>query len=290
MQRLAALAAGIAVAVLVLATAATARAMPTKPCGGFDEGPCGVHAAQDAGDFHGLIAVSDAPWVLNLAGHGGTTPGCGDCSWSLVLACASAAPGDPGSPACVPASISATCEPHQLLYRLYLTTDAVTDALEGTLCLGGVIEPIPISERAAGDVRRYLQDVVPPNLDITTSPSAATLAGLPTYFVARVPSTLAPAPFGGDQITETITIAPIRSDWRWGDGTASGWTADAATLTHSYAHGGNAIVRLTTRWGANYTITFQGEVFGPYQAVGTLRKQQNLTLPVDTANPTLVSH
>jgi hypothetical protein len=266
-----------------------ATASPSTHCTGVLGSPCGVHADQDAGDFHGLIAMSDAPWVLNVAGHGGTTPGCGDCSWSIVLACASAAPGDPGSPACVPASISATCDPHQLLYRLYLTTDAVTDALEGTLCLGGLIEPIPISERAAGDVHRYLRDVVPPNLEITTSPSAATLAGLPTYFTARVPATLAPAPFGDGQITETITIAPIRSDWRWGDGTASGWATETATLTHSYTHGGNAIVKLTTRWGANYTITFDGEDFGPYQAIGTLRKRQTLTLPVDTANPTLVS-
>jgi hypothetical protein len=238
-----------------------------------------------------LIAVRGAPWVFDLAGHGGTTAGCGDCTWSTVLACHTASPTNPGGPVdCAAANIAAGCPKGQLSFRLYLTTDTATDTFEGLLCLGGTRQIIPISDQAKGDVERYLKDVVPPNLEIATKPAAATLAGLATYFAARPPATLAPAPFGGPEITETITIAPIQSDWRWGDGTASGWAAATSSLIHFYAHGGNALVALTTRWGATYTIIYQGQTFGPYNAVGQLTKRQTLTMPVRTSSPTLVSH
>jgi hypothetical protein len=102
--------------------------------------------------------------------------------------------------------------------------------------------------------------------------------------------TLKPAPFGGPDITETITIAPSQADWRWGDASISGWTPAKTTLTHSYIKGGVAHGRLATKWGATYTITYQGQVFGPYDATGQLTKQQTFTLPVDTSTPTLVSH
>jgi hypothetical protein len=279
----------VTVAAITLSTQ-TASALSGETCGGEWQNQCGVNANQSAGDFHGLIAVRGAPWVLNRAGHSGTTAGCGDCSWTIVTACNTESPDNPGGPlTCAAAANSPTCDPGQLLFRLYLTTDAVTDALEGTLCLGGNVQPIPISDEAAGDVQRYLRDVTPPDLTISTKPRLATLAGLPTYFSARSPSTLKPAPFGGPQVTETITIAPIRSDWRWGDGTASGWAKSVTSLTHAFAHGRKAVVTLTTRWGATYTIGFAGETFGPYDAVGQLTKLQTLVLPVHTTSPTLVS-
>jgi hypothetical protein len=131
---------------------------------------------------------------------------------------------------------------------------------------------------------------VPPDLIVATRPRAATLAGLPTYFRARPPASLRPAPFGGPDITETITIAATRADWRWGDGSASGWTSAGSTHRHSYLHGGTAPGRLRTRWDATYTITYAGQTFGPYHAKGHLMKRQTFTLPVRTSSPTLVSH
>jgi hypothetical protein len=283
----------LVLACLLIGSLSTGSRAYADGCGGPAATDCngGVTANQPAGDFHGLIAVTGAPWVLNVAGHSGSTPGCGDCTWSIVLACSFDAPSDPGTPiGCTPARGSAGCPGRQLLYRLYLSTDAAPDTLEGTLCLGGRVQPVPIGDHAAGDVQRYLKDVIPPNLDITTKPKVATLAGLTTYFAARTPSTLTPAPFGGGEITETITLAPSRADWRWGDGAASGWAPAATNVTHAYTRGGNAQVDLTTRWGATYTITYQGQTFGPYDAVGQLTKQQSLTLPVRTSSPTLVSH
>ena len=145
-------------------------------------------------------------------------------------------------------------------------------------------------EERSDDHELPVTGVIPPDLDISTKPTAATLAGLATYFTARTPATLRPAPFGDGEITETITMAPSQTDWRWGDGSASGWATAAATVSHSYVHGGNAAVDLTARWGATYTITYQGETYGPYNAVGQLTKQQTLALPVRTSTPTLVSH
>ena len=34
-----------------------------------------------------MIMVPGQPSVLETAAHSGTTPGCGDCSWELILAC-----------------------------------------------------------------------------------------------------------------------------------------------------------------------------------------------------------
>jgi hypothetical protein len=270
---------------------ARAFAVGEKSCGGEWQTRCGVNSNQDSGQFHGLIAVQGAPWVFAASAHSGTKAGCGDCTWSIVLACPEATPGDPGSErSCAAASDAAACHRRQLLYRIYLTTDAVTDEIAGTICLGGARQPIPIGDHAAADVQRYLKNVIPPGLDITTRPKTATLAGLATYFSARPPATLKPVPFGGPEITETITIAPSKADWRWGDSEASGWTKAASTLTHSYIHGGSAHGDLTTRWGATYTITYGGQTFGPYDATGHLTKRQAFTLPVHTSSPTLVSH
>jgi hypothetical protein len=275
--------------ILILALHNVTAAHADGGCAGLSTTTCGLNGS--AGNFHGLIAVDGAPWVLNLAGHGGTTAGCGDCSWSTVLACHTESPTNPGGPPdCAAANIAAGCPKGQLSFRLYLTTDAATDTFEGLICLGGGQGVIPIGDQAKADVDRYLKDVIPPNLEIATNPRAATLAGLETYFSATTPATLVPAPFGGPQITETITIAPIRADWRWGDGTASGWEPATADPTHSYVHGGTAIVTLSARWGATYTVTYQGETFGPYDAVGQLTKRQTRTMAVHTSSPTLVSH
>jgi hypothetical protein len=276
----------VAIMAAVCLPASAARA---AKCGGFNSGSCGVGSNPIAGDFHGVIAVHNVPWVLELSSHAGSKAGCADCSWTVLLDCHTQSASNPG-PAqdCTGANNSANCHRPQLRYQLLLSTDAVTDELVGTLCLGGGVDPIPLGDHAAGDVRRYLRDVTPPNLAISTKPKAAALAGLATFFTARSPE-LRPAPFGDGEITETITIAPIRSDWRWGDGSRSGWTAAATTVTHTYLSGGSDAVRLSTRWGATYTITFEGQTVGPYDAVGQLTKEQRISLAVLTSTPTLVS-
>jgi hypothetical protein len=172
---------------------------------------------------------------------------------------------------------------------VYLTTDAVTDQVAGTVCIGGPNQPIPIGDQAAGDVERYLKNITPPDLEIATRPRVATLAGLPTYFAARPPSRLPPALFGGPEITETITIAPLRAEWRWGDGDETGWEQVGPRLMHSYLYGGLARGSVTTRWGATYTVTYAGETAGPYDGNGRLTKRQAFRLPVRTSSPTLVS-
>jgi hypothetical protein len=263
----------------------------TAPCVGTAGSTCGVGADPAAGEFHGLIAVHGSPWLLADAAHSGTKPGCGDCTWSVVLACPAQSPGDPGGTGtCVTSRDSPACHRRQLLYRIYLTTDAVSDRVIGTICLGGGRQPIPIGNLAAAAVDRYLRNVVPPDLAITTRPSLATLAGLATYFTAATPASMHPTRFGGPTITERITIAPSRADWHWGDSEVSGWAPVTARLRHSYARGGTAHGRLLARWGATYTISYQGRTFGPYDATGHVTKEQDFVLPVDTSSPTLVSH
>jgi hypothetical protein len=248
------------------------------------------------GDFRGLIMVRDQPDVLDRAAVSGTSAGCGDCVWEIILSCPTNLVGAPeDAAACNAASAAPRCHPGQQLYRLYLTTTAVTNQFEGGLCLGDISDVVPVGNIAAADVERYLRDVVPPAMDLATSPPRGTLAGLPTYFQVRPPADLGPAPFGNATIRETITLAPTAYSWSWGDGTGSGWTTDPGglyprgTLTHLYRYGGRASGNVTTQWGGTYTITVAGRTFGPYDAVGSVTRAQSFTLAVFTARSQLVS-
>jgi hypothetical protein len=240
--------------------------------------------------------VRDQPDVLDRAGSAGTTPGCGDCVWEIILSCPTNLAGAPqNASSCAAAGSAPRCKPGQQIYRLYLSTNAVTNKFEGDLCLGGIADVVPVGNIAAADVNRYLRDVTPPDVTITTSPPRGTLVGLPTYFRVRPPAGAGPVPFGGPQVHETITLSPTAYDWSWGDGGGSGWTTDAGdvyprgTLTHAYADGGLARGSVTTRWGGTYTITVAGRTFGPYDATGTVTREQAFTLAVYTAHSQLVS-
>jgi hypothetical protein len=275
-------------AAMTIAFAAAANAAPATGCIGVAGAECGVGADASHGQFHGLLAVRGAPWVFDAAARSGTTPGCGDCTWSLAIACPETPPHNQ-TRSCPAARGSASCRSGQVLYRVYLSTDTVTDRIEGTVCIGGGDDPIPVGDEAADDVARYLRNATPPDLRITTRPRLATLAGLPTYFAARPATSLAPVRFGGPQITEAITITPLRAVWRWGDGARTPWAVIGRRLTHTYRRGGISRGSVTTRWGATYTVTYAGRTAGPYDADGTLAKQQVFSLPVRTSSPVLVS-
>ena len=286
------------VALLLVIGITPASADSTDGCNNLITSQCPgtARADQVRGDFHGLIMVPGQPGVLDTAAHSGTRPGCGDCEWTLIVACLRNDPNqadDQGG--CTGAAESAHCTRGQLLYRLFLTTDAARNQLVDTLCLGGPSDVVPVGEQAALDVQRYLKDVTPPNLDLHVSPPKGVPAGMPAYFWVRAPQ-FDPVPFGNGQITETITIKPARYDWTWGDGNASGWTTDAGapypngTLTHIYDVSGTYAGHVVTEWGGTYTITVAGQTFGPYDAIGTVTKRQPFSTTVLEAHSTLVSH
>ena len=269
-----------------------------QTCGDLVESNCGVHAATPSGDFHGLIMVPGQPSILDTAAHSGTQPGCGDCTWTLIRACMYNTPGNPSDQdVCLGATGSPVCDKGQMLYRVYLTTDAETDRYVDAICLGGAgtQQVVPVGDIAAADVQRYLKDVTPPVLDLHLDPSNGIPAGMPAYFWVRPPADLGPVPFGGGQVTENITLKPERYDWRWGDGQSSGWIADAGapypdgTLTHTFDTARRYSGTLTAEWGGTYTITVAGQTFGPYDAIGTVTRTQPFATLVLAARSTLVS-
>jgi hypothetical protein len=241
--------------------------------------------------------VPGQPGVLDAAARAGTKPGCGDCEWTLILACPFNLPGQPSDEtSCGNAAQARSCRPNQTLFRLFLTTRKVQNLLVDTLCLGGASDVVAVGDIAATDVQRYLDDVVPPPLDLTVQPPNGALAGLPAYFMVRPPDDLAPEPFGGGQVTETITIEPAHYSWTWGDGTATTSTDDAGgpypdgTLTHTYARAGHVRGSLTTQWSASYTINVADRTFGPYDATGgVVPREQVFALTVNAAHSHLVT-
>src|SRR5579884_3324736 len=182
----------------IASSASTEAATLGQDCGVSRGAPtCGSLTGDEAhGDFRGLIMVRDQPDVLDRAADAGTSPGCGDCVWEIILSCPTNLAGSPeDAAACSDAAANPRCRPGQQLYRLYLTTAAVTNSFNGDLCLGDITDVVPVGNIAAADVDRYLRNVAPPDLVLTTSPPSGTLVGLPTYFRVRPPTDLAPAPF-----------------------------------------------------------------------------------------------
>jgi len=232
-----------------------------------------------------------------MAAHSGTQPGCGDCVWTLVIACVLDSPNDPHNQiSCNGAAQGPRCDPGQTAYRLFLTTDAVTNQLVDTLCLGGPGDVIAVGDVAAADVDRYLKDVVPPQMQVTVQPPNGVLAALPAYFQARPPAQLPPQQFGGPQVIETITITAAHYRWDWGDGTQPLQTDDPGgpypdgQVTHTYNRSAHLVAHLTTQWSASYTVTVAGQTFGPYDATGTVQRTQPIRIVVDRARSHLVSH
>jgi hypothetical protein len=88
---------------------------------------------------------------------------------------------------------------------------------------------------------------------------------------------------------ETITVIPVETSWDWGDGSSSGWAPAAATTSHRYLSGGRCHGTLHTRWTATYTVTYDDETFGPYDATGQLTKSQPFSKRVATTAPVLVA-
>ncbi|MBV9486618.1 MAG: hypothetical protein JO246_11220 [Frankiaceae bacterium] len=281
-----ALLAAVVVAMTLIATTSVAVAATSDDCGTLESGTCGVHGGGGQ-QFHGVIAVTNAPWVYDRALRSGA-PGCGDCTWSMVIACPDNGDGDPTGPTqCEEALHAKKCHADQTLYRVYLNTSSLTDVAEGTVCLGGDGRVIPISQIAMGDVDRYVKNVRPPNLLISTRPRDGTLAGLLTYFRARTPGPLRSVRFGGSGVTETITIETSELNWHFGDRHSSGWSR-TNRATHTYTYGGVEHGRLRTRWSATYTVSYAGRTSGPYDATGRVAQTQPFSLRVHHTRPVLV--
>jgi hypothetical protein len=266
-------------------------------CGSLLTSQCGVIGESTKGDFHGLIMVPGEPGLLDAALHASSQAGCGDCVWTVILACPLNSPNDPNNQQpCVGTTQGTTCPKGQQPYRVYLTTSTVNNRLVDVICLGGVKDVIDITDRAATDVQNYLKNVMPPDLVLTTQPPRGALAGLPAYFMVRPPAQLRPHALGSGLVRERITIRPAHFDWSWGDGSADLVTDDPGApypqgrVTHVYRSAGDVRGTLTTQWAATYTVTADGRTFGPFPAIGgTVPHAQTFALTVDTAHSHLVS-
>jgi hypothetical protein len=280
---------------LVVAMAAALSATRLTPSAADDCGTlpvtvtCGVSPDPPDGYFHGLIGVTGQDWVLDLGSRSGSSPGCGDCVWTIALDCPQTNPEQPDdTPGCA-GMAGAQCPPGASPFRLYLTTATVTNEAVGDICLGGDLQIVLVGEDARSDVERYVDEIAPPDLLIHRRPHGPTLTGLTTFFAAAVPTDgVGPVSFGGSTVSEAITLVPEQVVWGFGDGASSGWLPVTSVAAHRYLHDGVLDGRLTTRWSATYTATFEGRTVGPFQADGVIDHAQRFVVPVESSRPVLV--
>lgn len=265
-----------------------AAASAEQPCSGLSIQCPSPVANQPHGYYHGLVALSDDSRLLERAASSGTQPGCGDCVWTVILDCPqnSATQGEQVS--CRQAQHDPACRRNQLAYQVYLSDAKVQYEFEGIICLGGHNHIVAVGELARADVERYLKNVRPPDLQVRLDPGTP-LSGLATLVAVSPPAGLQVTRFGGSGVTERIRLSPLHVVWAWGDGARS-VTAGSAHTRHTYLAGGRMRLVASTTWGATYTISYQGQTFGPYAATGRLSRIQVRPVNVVTSTPVLVSH
>ena len=277
------------VALLLVPFSPHADGQSPRPCSGFATTCPSPVADRVHGTYHGLIAITGDASFLQREQASTGSEGCSDCIWTLVIDCQMNQPGTGSQVECGSAQQNPQCHRGQLAEKLFLSRPGHGFGMVGVYCIGGGNRIVPIGDIARADVERYLKDVKPPSLDITFDPGTS-LSGLATRVRARPDRRLRAVPFGGQGVTETIKLAPVRQVWRWGDGQTATFTAATVRTTHTYVRGGHLTATVTTTWGATYTITYQGLTLGPYDATGQLTGQQSRPVTVVTSTPVLISH
>lgn len=283
-----ALAVVLSLVALMTSYCVTASAAPENSCGGLFNPCSSVKANAPSGEFQGLIALSGDASFLHAEAPAASGDGCAHCVWTVLLDCHLNSPGGKQVD-CNAAHNNPQCKKGQLADRIFLSRPGFGYGDVGTYCIGGANQIVPLSQIAIDDVNRYLKDVKPPSLDISFNPGTS-LAGLATRVSAEPDRALRPVPFGGQGVTETITLAPVREVWSWGDGQTATFTDATIRTDHTYGTGGHLTAAVTTTWGATYRITYQGLTFGPYNATGRITGRQTRPVTVVTSTPVLVSH
>lgn len=195
---------------------------------------------------------------------------CIDCVWRYTIYCM----WTQSDVSCQHAVMS--CPKGKLRYRVWFGRSAGTLAQIGSVCIG---KSSPVTRKSVERMikQRLLKYV--PKLAFRLQPSQKSLVTIPMIGYVTSASTYKPKSFDLSGYDVQIR-AKAKYRWDWGDGSTR-WYASRGgpypnkTISHTYRISKKFVVRVSTEWSANYTISGIGEF-----AVGGEAVHQTLTKQV----------
>lgn len=268
----------VAVAALAVSGAVTfAGRAAADPCSPANINACGTGRVDETpSEFRGAIIVPGSDAANREVARGG---GCEGCVWILVADCD---PNEVDGGALVNCN-AARC-PDGTTYRIYLQrpSDANPRYVD-SVCLTRTRRIVTVAELNA-DMEKYLTALRPPTSEIVVQPRARSVVGIPTYFVARGPSTdstTLDVVTAAGPATLLIDVAASQYAWDFGDGSRCETDAASAPygggepaeqcgerVAHAYRAARDVAVTLRATWRGTYSFDVGFGPVGPLPIPG----------------------
>lgn len=271
----------------------TAPAAAEGPCLGCTNSP--AVGPSGTGAFSGVLVVPSGGGTATTVGGrpGGSGGGGGGSGYSqLVPACGNGASVclGPGADACLMSGGA----PYYVLF--FEGPGDMSGDITGYACLRDGVRPVPV-EQITGEVRQYLDELVPTDAQVVVQPPGGALVRVPT--LVRAAMSTAPITqqfFTGSGFSVTVTARPVTWTWDFQDGKARPYDfpgapydgVDPSTtgrhITHTWTTPGTRQVQVTVTWKASYTLPGVGTV----DAGSVDRPSPPVPVPVRAARSELV--
>lgn len=164
------------------------------------------------------------------------------------------------------------------------------------LCDGSIVRAIwvapsdvvDVDAAVAGEVERYVRDVLAPGMSIGANPATKGLAGLRSWFwVAGFDGEVTAPPITAFGLSVEVRMSSERVTWRFGDGTEERGDLGRAypqesTVQHAYRDGGTYSVDADVHLEPEYRV---GQ--GPWLALPGITATVTTTHPVDEREPVI---
>lgn len=255
---------------LAAALGALSLAMPTVPAVAADPVPCPTCVGQpttvtpSGKTFKGtqVIPAKDGSAVPIGKATGGSS--CPECVYTLVPVCEL---GD----GCVE---TGACPGHgEVRYVVFVERPPAEPMAEGSACLSGAEQPVPVEAITAAVERKLTDELLPTDAEVVVQPPGGALINVPTIVRADAARTPITQTFFAAGFSVRVTAKPVRWTWTFGPGEAASFTypgdayasgVDPTTsdrhATWTYGRAGARQLQVVVTWEASYELAGVGTV------------------------------
>lgn len=244
-----------------------------SPAAAQTAGPCLTCAAispttgPSGGTFQGVLVLPGPGGSAQPVGGAPAGGGCGGCYTQLVPSCGN------GAANCIGAGVDQCLTSGGLPYTvLFFQPPGTTGTPTGYVCLRPGQQPVSLGD-ITGEVREYVDELVPNDADVVVQPAGGALIRVPT--LVRAQMSTAPVTeqfFTGSGFAVQVTARPVRWEWTFGEGPVQSYghpgaaydgsdpTTSGRHVTHTYETPGSRGVQVTVVWTASYQLAGVGTV------------------------------